>query len=81
LNYEEAKIWNKILKPFLADGNLLRRNNHHAKAHPRSRCTLVLGLEQLHQFPLGKHDDGPDALEMAIQVARYKLGRVYVYSD
>ena len=33
-------------------------------------------LEQLRQFPLGKHDDGPDALEMAIQVARYKLGRV-----
>ena len=32
-------------------------------------------LEQLRQFPLGKHDDGPDALEMAIQAARYKLGR------
>ena len=38
-------------------------------------------LEQLRQFPLGKHDDGPDALEMAIQVARYKLGRVCVCSD
>ncbi len=35
-------------------------------------------LEQLRQFPLGKHDDGPDALEMAIQVARYKLGHVCV---
>ena len=34
-------------------------------------------LEQLRQFPLGKHDDGPDALEMAIQVARYKAGSVY----
>jgi len=34
-------------------------------------------LEQLRQFPLGKHDDGPDALEMAIQVARYKAGHVY----
>ena len=34
-------------------------------------------LEQLRQFPLGKHDDGPDALEMAIQVARYELGHVY----
>lgn len=33
-------------------------------------------LEQLRQFPLGKHDDGPDALEMAIQVARYKSGHV-----
>ncbi len=36
-------------------------------------------LEQLRQFPLGKHDDGPDALEMAIQVARYKAGSVYCY--
>jgi predicted phage terminase large subunit-like protein len=33
-------------------------------------------LEQLRQFPHGKHDDGPDALEMAIKVARYKPGRV-----
>ena len=39
---------------------------------------LVLPLElhgiaftlELRQFPLGKHDDGPDALEMAIQAAR-----------
>ena len=35
-------------------------------------------LDQMRQFPLGKHDDGPDALEMAIQVARYKLGHVLV---
>ncbi|MHC4103507.1 MAG: phage terminase large subunit [Planctomycetota bacterium] len=35
-------------------------------------------LEQLRQFPLGKHDDGPDALEMAIQAARYNPGRVYI---
>jgi predicted phage terminase large subunit-like protein len=34
-------------------------------------------LEQLRQFPLGKHDDGPDALEMAIQAARYNPGSVY----
>ncbi len=33
-------------------------------------------LEQLRQFPHGKHDDGPDALEMAIKAARYKVGRV-----
>lgn len=33
-------------------------------------------LEQLRQFPLGKHDDGPDALEMAIQMARYNPARV-----
>ena len=27
-------------------------------------------LEQLQQFPLGVHDDGPDALEMAVTVSR-----------
>ena len=30
----------------------------------------LLLLEQLKQFPLAKHDDGPDALEMAIETAR-----------
>jgi len=35
-------------------------------------------LEQLRQFPLGKHDDGPDALEMAIQAARYNPGSVVI---
>jgi len=36
-------------------------------------------LEQLRQFPMGKHDDGPDALEMAIQAARSNPpGRVHL---
>jgi len=35
-------------------------------------------LDQLRQFPHGKHDDGPDALEMAIHAARFSLGRVRV---
>jgi hypothetical protein len=26
-------------------------------------------LDQLRQFPVGDHDDGPDALEMAIRLA------------
>ena len=26
-------------------------------------------LDQLRQFPLGAHDDGPDALEMAVTLA------------
>ena len=26
-------------------------------------------VEQLKQFPLGDHDDGPDALEMAVRLA------------
>ena len=44
-------------------------------------CRHKVLLEQLRQFPLGKHDDGPDALEMAIQVARYQLGSVYLPDD
>jgi len=33
-------------------------------------------LSQLTQFPLAKNDDGPDALEMAMQVAQRKPTRV-----
>jgi len=36
----------------------------------RQHLTL---LEQLRQFPLAKHDDGPDALEMAIDTARQPI--------
>ncbi len=31
-------------------------------------------VEQLRQFPVGDHDDGPDALEMAIRLLNDKLG-------
>jgi predicted phage terminase large subunit-like protein len=31
-------------------------------------------VEQLQQFPLGDHDDGPDALEMAVQLAGDLMG-------
>ena len=34
---------------------------------PGAQHTL---LEQLAAFPFGQHDDGPDALEMAVQAAR-----------
>ena len=44
MNHEEAKTRHKNLKPSPADGNLLRRKNRSAKARPRSRGTLVLGL-------------------------------------
>ncbi len=33
-----------------------------------SRRQVTL-LEQLRQFPMGAHDDGPDALEMAVSAA------------
>jgi predicted phage terminase large subunit-like protein len=34
----------------------------------RTPATQLL-VEQLQQFPIGDHDDGPDALEMAIRMA------------
>jgi predicted phage terminase large subunit-like protein len=42
------------LEPYISSGRL-----------KFSRCQTML-LEQLRQFPLGAHDDGPDALEMCI---------------
>ena len=35
-------------------------------------------LAQLRQFPLGRHDDGPDALAMAFDATRSERPRVYV---
>lgn len=35
-------------------------------------------LEQLRQFPLAKHDDGPDALAMAFEATRVERPRVHV---
>lgn len=34
-------------------------------------------VEQLRDFPLGDHDDGPDALEMAIRLAADLLQPAY----
>jgi hypothetical protein len=36
------------------------------KSHSRGTQRLV---DQLHAFPLADHDDGPDALEMAVRLA------------
>ncbi len=44
------------LQPLIRSGNLRLSRRH-----------IVL-LEQLRQFPMGKHDDGPDALHMAVSV-------------
>ena len=35
-------------------------------------------LDQLRQFPRGAHDDGPDALEMAVGASRMVVGGVWV---
>lgn len=34
-------------------------------------------LDQLRQFPMGAHDDGPDALEMALEIAGQFFGQSY----
>ena len=38
-------------------------------------------LSQLTQFPLAKNDDGPDALEMAMQVVQIGPARVGGFPD
>lgn len=48
------------LEPYVKQGNLRFCRKH------------ILLLSQLTQFPLAKNDDGPDALEMAVQVAQKK---------
>jgi predicted phage terminase large subunit-like protein len=55
------------LQPLVAQGLLVFSRRH---------STL---LDQLRQFPLGAHDDGPDALEMAVAVGR-AYGRYRCYS-
>jgi predicted phage terminase large subunit-like protein len=36
-------------------------------------------LDQLRQFPLGAHDDGPDALEMAVSIATKRAAEIHVF--
>jgi len=45
------------LQPFIANGTLRLRSTHRQL------------LDQLRQFPKAAHDDGPDALEMAVHLA------------
>ena len=52
------------LEPYVKQGNLRFCRKHR------------LLLNQLTQFPLAKNDDGPDALEMAMQVAQRNPIRV-----
>ncbi|MCB9858471.1 MAG: phage terminase large subunit [Phycisphaerales bacterium] len=40
-----------------------------AQGHLRFYKRHQILLDQLRQFPVGKHDDGPDALEMAVDLA------------
>jgi predicted phage terminase large subunit-like protein len=47
-------------------GSLLSQRR--LRFHARSASTRLL-VDQLRDFPIGDHDDGPDALEMAIRLA------------
>lgn len=58
-----TSVTNKIarisgLEPYINQGNLRFNRNQQ------------ILLDQLYQFPLALHDDGPDALEMAVEIAR-----------
>ena len=54
------------LEPYISQG-LLRFSRKHIEL-----------LQQLTQFPLAKNDDGPDALEMAVDIARKQMPAVSV---
>ena len=51
---KESRI--RSLQPYVRNGYLLFSRGH------------ILLLEQLRQFPLGRHDDGPDALQGAVEL-------------
>ncbi len=55
---KETRIYN--LQPLIASGKIKFSRKHH------------LLLQQLREFPKGSHDDGPDALEMAVSLCREK---------
>lgn len=64
-NMEAKEVRIRRLDPWLSTGKL----------HFLAGCPgTALLVQQLQDFPLGDHDDGPDALEMAIRVLLYMLG-------
>jgi predicted phage terminase large subunit-like protein len=63
-NHRSKRVRIRRLGPYLAAGRLKFRSG--------SPSTELL-LEQLRQFPLADHDDGPDALELALRVAEELL--------
>lgn len=58
VNTQNKEVRIRRLNPYLARQQMRFR--------PESRDVALL-VEQLQEFPVGKHDDGPDALEMAIR--------------
>lgn len=52
------------LQPLIASG-VIRFSRRHARL-----------MDQLRKFPTGAHDDGPDALEMAVRVSEMSVARI-----
>ncbi len=59
-NHVNKRVRIRRLGPYLSQRRLRFRS--------QSAATRLL-VEQMQQFPVGDHDDGPDALEMAIRIA------------
>jgi len=59
-NYAKKQVRIRRLGPYLSQRRL--------RFHSKSPATKLL-VDQLRDFPLAAHDDGPDALEMAIRLA------------
>lgn len=64
-NMEAKEVRIRRLDPWITTGRL------RFMAGCPSTALLV---QQLQDFPIGDHDDGPDALEMAVRVLLYMLG-------
>lgn len=73
LDARPAPIDNRVSKPVRIRrlGPYLASHRLRFKAESPSTRLLV---EQLMEFPIADHDDGPDALEMAIRLAAELLG-------
>jgi predicted phage terminase large subunit-like protein len=55
------------LHPLVNNGTIQFSRRHHAL------------LEQMRFFPRGKNDDGPDALEMLVQLSQNYSGEACIY--
>lgn len=62
----DKKVRIQSLEPLISHGRIQFSRKHH------------LLIEQLRQYPMGAHDDGPDALEMVAKLALGDSGRVIV---
>ena len=69
LFYRLARAAAEIFAPFPMYDPFLTEAHHKMKKDAPSGTLLKL-VEQMQQFPVGDHDDGPDALEMLWQMAQ-----------